>query len=258
MHFDKAAYKVAKERIIGLIKKSLPDWENTEGFIADGVICANEYEQQPLRILCILAETYGYDSCKMTCIETQPAADIMGVGNSVVMTPRKLATLLWLLQRSIHSSSQVTWDEFYNLKLFRGNVENKDELQKTLSKVAWINVKKASQPRGTKMIPNEVYAHAVRNQAILREQIQVIAPHLIIVGGEVAFRALLEMKLLGSEVKAGQKWKIQTVNGGPHVLEVSHPSLWRGYEKLYRHFENIYAQLPNTNGKPSTNSSKTE
>ena len=53
MHFDKAAYKKAKERIISLIKGS-HDWENTEGFIADGVICPAVYEKQPLRILCIL------------------------------------------------------------------------------------------------------------------------------------------------------------------------------------------------------------
>jgi hypothetical protein len=51
------------------------------------------------------------------------------------------------------------------------------------------------------------------------------------------------MKLLGPEVMLGQKWKIQEVNGSPIVLEISHLSTWRGYEKLYRHFEEIYAQM---------------
>jgi hypothetical protein len=137
MHFDKAAYKIAKERIIGLVKESLPDWENTEGFIADGIICPDEYEQQHLRILCILAETYGYEGCKVTCIETQLTADVMGVGNSAVMTPRKLATMLWLIQHSLERSSKVQWEEFRNLELFKGSLENKEKLQKTLSKVAW-------------------------------------------------------------------------------------------------------------------------
>jgi hypothetical protein len=35
-HFDKATYLTANDRIINLIKRS-HDWENTEGFIADGV-----------------------------------------------------------------------------------------------------------------------------------------------------------------------------------------------------------------------------
>jgi len=63
MQFDKAAYKAQKAEIVSLIKAS-HQWETTEGFIADGVICPEVYEQQDLRILCILAESYGYEGCK--------------------------------------------------------------------------------------------------------------------------------------------------------------------------------------------------
>jgi len=80
MYFEKAAYEKANDRIIGLIKAS-HDWETTEGFIADGVICPDIYEKQPRRILCILAESYGYDGNNLTDIETQPRDDIMGLGN---------------------------------------------------------------------------------------------------------------------------------------------------------------------------------
>jgi len=238
--FDKTAYRAAKDRIIELIKNS-HDWKNTEGFIADGIICPNEYEKQSVRILCILAESYGYDGCEVTYIETQPIDDVLGLSNPTVQTPRKLSTLLWLLQQSFEQGSKIKWDDMP--WLFTINKDNTDKLQKTLSKVAWVNVKKASQPIGTKMDPEEVYVHALRNQTILCEQIQIISPHLIIVCGAVAFHALNEMKLLGSEVVSGQKWKIQDVNDGPLVLEVSHPSTWRGYEKLYGNFEDIYAQM---------------
>lgn len=241
MHFDKAAYRFAKERIVKMIQDT-HDWENTEGFIADGVICPDEYEKEPVRILCILAESYGYSEEGMVNIETQSVDDIMGLTNTAVQTPRKLATLLWLLLRSFEGGTKVTWEEFPD-DLFQVNPENTALLQKTLSKIAWINVKKASQPDGTEMDPEEVYTHALRNKEILREQIQEIAPHLIIVCGEVVFRALHEAKLLGPEVVLARKWQIQEVKDGPWVLEVSHPSTWWGYEKLYKRFEEIYDQM---------------
>lgn len=232
-YFDRAIYQSANDRIVDLIKNS-HDWENTEGFIADGIICIDEYEKQSVRILCILAESYGYEKNGMTPISNE----VLGLANKTVMTPRKLATLLWLLQQSFEQGSKVKWDDMP--WLFRK--EKTAELQNSLSKVAWINVKKASQPHGTKMDSNEVYTHALRNEVVLREQIQAIAANLIIVCGEIPFRAVCEMKLFGPEIKLGSKWKIQNVTDGPRVLEVSHPSIWRGYEKLYRNYENIYTQ----------------
>jgi len=35
--FDKEIYKKKKSEIIELIKISLPDWEKTQGFVADGI-----------------------------------------------------------------------------------------------------------------------------------------------------------------------------------------------------------------------------
>jgi hypothetical protein len=169
------------------------------------------------------------------------------------MTPRKLATLLWLLLCSFENGVKVTWEEFYNFKLFRVNLENKDKLQKTLAKVAWINVKKASRGNGTKLDVAEFRDHAHRNREILRQQIEVIVPNLIIVCGEDAFRALYDMKLPGLEVEVARKWQIQAVNGGPHVIEVSHPSTWWGYKKLYRHFEYIYTQSSNFSSSSRSN-----
>ncbi len=246
MHFDKAAYRIAKERIIGLIKDS-HDWENTEGFIADGVICPDVYEKQPLRILCILAESYGYDKNGMTDIEDQPKADIMGLRNGDVKTPRRLASLLYLLQRSAERGTMVTLEEWSEgPKLLTRSEENTAILQEALSKVAWINVKKASNGNGTELDATEAHSHARRNQVILREQIEAIAPDLIIVCGEAAFRALHEMGLLGPETMLARKWQVQGTSGGsPRVIEVTHPAYfkWAGYEDIYRNAETIYTQL---------------
>ncbi len=252
MHFNKAEYKIAKDRIIRLIQDS-HDWKKTEGFIADGVICPDVYEKQPMRILCVLAESYGYDECEMTDIEAQLTEDIIGVSNGAVKTTRILPSLLWLLQRSFENGAKVAWEEFFDLRLLTVNTKNTTLLQITLSKVAWINVKKASRSEGTEMDSEEVYTHALKNQEILREQIQAIAPHLMIVCGETAFRALHHMKLLGSEVTVGKKWQFQGAEGEPRVIEVSHPCPrgrdWRGYEQIYENFERIYNQIQFTDCK---------
>jgi hypothetical protein len=237
--FDKAAYQAANDQIISLVKNS-HDWEHTEGFIADGVICPDEYEKQPMRVLCFLAESYGYDGCKMTSIECQPDL-VLGLANKSVKAPRKLSTLLWLIQSSVEKGYKIKQNDMP--KLFRINNENTTKLQNTLKKVAWVNVKKASRAEGTAMVEDEVFQHALRNQAILRMQLEATAPHLIVVCGKVVFRALNEMKLLGAEIVPGRLWEVQSVNCGPRVVEVSHPRNWWGYEKLYQHFDQIFAQL---------------
>lgn len=245
MLFDKAAYKTAKERVISLIKGS-HDWENTEGFIADGVICPDVYEKQPIRILCILAESYGYAE-GMEDIENQMEKDIMGLRNPTVQTPRRLASLLYLLQRSVEKDAKVTLEEWEEVPaLFSVNEQNTAILQEALSKVAWINVKKASNGNSTKLDASEAHSHARRNELVLREQIQSIAPDLIIVCGQVAFSALLDMGLLGPMIASGHAWQIQDSGNGTRVIELSHPAYfedWNSYDKIYRNFEIIYAQM---------------
>jgi peptidoglycan/xylan/chitin deacetylase (PgdA/CDA1 family) len=98
MTFDITAYRASRDRVLRHIKAS-HDWENTEGFIADGVISPDVYALQLMRILCVLAESYGYDECGMLDIETQPQSDLLGVANPEVKTPRRLAALLRLLRK---------------------------------------------------------------------------------------------------------------------------------------------------------------
>lgn len=250
MHFNRAEYKIAKDRVIRLIQDSHA-WETTEGFIADGIICPEVYEKQPVRILCILAESYGYGESGMWDIEDQLKNDLMGLGNPDVKTPRRLATLLWLLQKSAETGAKFTWEEWVEQKLPDLSVseENLAMLQDGLSKVAWINVKKASNNNGTRLDYDEVLAHARRNKEILREQIQAIAPHLIMVCGQPTFRSLVETGLLGTETTVGKKWQLQGTEDGPKIIEISHPSYlgdWRGYEQIYENFERIYSQMPFT------------
>ncbi|MDP1588374.1 MAG: hypothetical protein Q8M07_11555 [Prosthecobacter sp.] len=247
MNFGKTAYRASKNRVIQLIKAT-HDWEKTEGFIADGVINPDVHALQPLRVLCILAESYGYDECGMVDIEDQPQSDLMGVGNPTVKTPRRMAALLRLLLLSVErEGAKVPRDEWDQMPRLLGTEAKSVAIhQDTLSKIAWINVKKASNPRGTKLDPKEAHSHAQRNRAILQEQIAAMAPHLMLICGRDAFVSLLHMELLGTSACEGKPWQLQSMHDGVKFMQVSHPAYfpdWGSYEAIYRNYGRIHEQL---------------
>lgn len=247
MNFDKAAYRGSKDRVIQLIKAS-HDWEKTEGFIADGVINPDVYALQPMRVLCVLAESYGYDECGMTDIENQPHSDLMGVGNPQVKTPRRMAALLRLLLLSVErGGAKVPQEEWEQMPRLLGTEAKSVAIhQDTLSKVAWINVKKASNPRGTKLDPEEAHSHALRNTGILQEQIEAMSPHLMLICGHDAFASLLHMELLGPGACDGKPWQLQSMPDSARFMQLSHPAYypdWSSYEAIYRNYGRIREQL---------------
>jgi len=252
MNFNKDFYKQEKAAVIELIKNS-HDWDNTEGFIADGIINPDIYENQQLKVLVILAESYGYDECCMIEIENQADDDILGLGSSTVQTPRKIATLLWLLFKSLEKGEKIAWDDFPSL--FSISDVNYKELQSTLLKIAWINVKKASKccDNGTKQAYGDITRHSYKNQEILTRQINSIVPDLVIACSNPVIESVNDMGLLGDDIQE-VKWKVQINSNGQKIIYLNHPSYisdW-GYEGVYRIFEMIYDSL-NIDSTPSNN-----
>lgn len=250
MHFNKTAYAASKEKVVAMIKASY-DWENTDGFIADGVIRPDVFEHQSLRILCILAESYGYGGGSVPDIEKQDVdpieSDIIGLRNTTVKTPRKLATLLYLILRSRERGSMITRDEWrVTPDLLSPRLETAATLQTVLTKIAWVNVKKASNCTGSTRVDwAVVMEHARHNQDILAEQIGAIGADLTFVFGEGTFRVLHEMNLLGPETKLGFRGRIQATGLGSQVLELTHPGFhadW-GYDAIYDNYESICSQM---------------
>jgi hypothetical protein len=246
MKFDISAYKASRDRVIQLIKAS-HDWEKTEGFIADGVINPDVYALQPVRILCVLAESYGYEECGMLDIETQPHSDLLGLANPEVKTPRRIAALLHLLLLSAERAGEkVPEEEWHQMpRLLSTDGPCVSIHQETLSKIAWINIKKASNPDGTELKSAVVRAHSQRNKAVLQEQIESIRPHLVLICGQDAFGSLLQMGLLGPEARAGNVWQLQRMRDDARLIEVSHPAFfpeWGSYAALYQSYTRIHDQ----------------
>lgn len=76
MSFNIQAYKKSRESIFSQIESrdSCKD-----GFIRDGVICTDQYGKEGVRILCILAESYGHDDPDIE--ELSRENDILGLLN---------------------------------------------------------------------------------------------------------------------------------------------------------------------------------
>lgn len=248
MKFDKQKYLSVKQTVIDLIKESHA-WETTEGFIADGIICPDIYEKEQIKILVILAESYGYSDSQFIDIEEQMVKDIIGIGDSEVQTPKKVATLLWLLLKSIEKGHEIEWENFPNL--LQNNNFNFVQLQEVISKIAWINIKKASkiidqkENLTTHLDYMDIYNNGSRNKKIIELQIESIAPDLIIVFSDPVIHCLYDNKILGEGIERDTKYVIQTNLKGQKIICMTHPAYVRdwGYESIYQKFQILYEAL---------------
>ena len=234
MKFEKEKYAKSKEALIELIKVRHPLWETTEGFFADGVLNPNVYENEKLRILVILGESYNYDTFQVTNIEWQNLRnDMLGISNSKVQTPRKVAAMLSLLFEYIEIGEATDFKKISNL--FRINKENHELLQKTFDKIAWINVRKSSKPiidGDTRMSEEEIYHSCRSNKEILELQIASISPHIIIACSNPVFHGLLDNGLLGQGILKNKKHIVQTNQRNQKIMHLSHPSYYRDWGYL--------------------------
>jgi len=248
MNFDLENYKKVKLEVVEEIKAT-HDWEKTEGFIADGVISPAVFENEKFKILFILGESYGYDENGIVDIEDQLTDDILGVGSAKRQTSRKTPILAWSLLYSIANKKLIEWNDLPDFLII--NEENKNELQNTLSKIAWINVKKASHhidkfgDDATRQDHSEIYNSAIRNKTILKKQIDSIAPHLIIVCSNPVLDGLVDAKVLSGNIKKGKKLEMQENETGQFVIHVSHPSYYKdwGYQGIINTCNTIYKFL---------------
>jgi len=221
--FTPSHYASAKQKSIALIKQT-HDWEGGEGFIADGAICPAIYAKQEVRVVCLLAESYGYNNCGVTDIETQPTDDILGVGHANRPTAKIVPALMWLVFEALQRGHKLTASEFPTFKTVKK--EYTELLQGAMKRIAWVNVKKASKDsdaEGTQMNSGDIRAAAKRNSQVLRLQLDSLSPHLIIAFGVSVFEGMLEEGFLGEGIVRQKRWVPQRNTAGQFVLEATHP-----------------------------------
>jgi len=249
MKFNKHQYLEDNKKVIQMIKNTHA-WETTEGFLADGIISPDVYEKQKVKILTILAETYGYNNDKdKYSVEDQLEEDVLALGSHQVKTTRNLTSLLWLIFKSIDMGRELNRDEFP--ELLKINNENFDTLQNVLSRIAYINAKKASNPaiNSTRFKYDDIFHSIGKNYDILKMQIDSICPDLIIVCSDPVFEGLCNWELIGGEEIKDIKDTVQINSLGQKVIWLSHPSYitdW-GYDGIFNMYKTIIKSILTSN-----------
>ncbi len=243
--FDINYYNEENKKVIDMIKERLPLWETEEGFIADGLVNPQTYNELDVKIICFLSESYGWQ--KQGCVDIQKQRrkgggqeardnDIIGLLNSKIKTARFLTSFLYLVYNFFESDEPISKEDFINNHFLTSNIPNNKALQGVLEKTAWINVKKLSENKGHSENYDDVYSNALKNKEILKKQIEITRPNIIFVFSNVANDSLCDMGLLGG-IKKDNKGLLQKNEFGQYVMHLDHPSVWFSYEKIYDNFE---------------------
>ena len=247
--FSVEEYNKANEKVIEMIK-STHDWENTEGFIADGLIDPEKYSKSKVKIVVFLAESYGYDECKIVDIQGD---DILGVGHKDRHTSRKVSFLLWYLNNHINDSQPKNMDGLIekNSDLLQMPESNTKELQEALAMSGWINVKKASKHidefgnDATRQDYSEIYNSVSRNKNILLEQIHATNPDLMIICSHPVINGLCDNEII--KIKGEREMnKIFFTEDGKRIFFTTHPGYYAdwGYDGIYDMYKTVVKEYP--------------
>ena len=219
-----------------LFKKWIELWESKGvcvPFAIDGIVDYEEYNNSILRILYILKETNKCEYLK--CFLRDGAqGDGWRTWNNVVR---------W-------SFGLLEGDAENNFKkIDRLNVEKR---KKYLRKIAAINLKKS--PGGARSMPDKIECAVARDKDLLKEQIKLYQPDVIIIGGKGLgniitrynlIEGLSELKHIPSEPNNPIRYNIvnKTI-----IIEYYHPQYFRPgnkflFENLVKTYRKIKEQL---------------
>lgn len=241
MAFNKKEYLQINDKVIEMIKKTLPAWDKTQGFIADGLINPDIYEIERTKIVCLLCESYGYSDSGFVNIQKQrrpvngnsveiKKSDILGLVHSrnlnskPVSTTRNLSICLWLVFKAMENNIMPDYKDFVRKRMKTSNVNNNEQLQEALEKIGWINGKKLSRSVGTRQNQTDLNDHFEKNEEIIKKQILSMAPNVLIVFNKIFFIQINKFDFIDKK----------------RCLKLNHPRTWRSYYQVYRSAQKIF------------------
>ncbi len=241
MSFDIQSYVASRKRMI----EELNQRHENEPVLIDGVICPEVFAEQRIRILCVLAEPYGYEDDDKPDVEMISSKDVLGLLDPKVKTTRRLAALLLLLQHTLETGAIVAKEDWWEWPdLLRKDVEPDKKLG-ALRKIAWVNLKKVCNETSSRLVPAIVHQHACANKQLLLEQFRTIKPHVVFVCGRDAVSLTRELDLLSPCAELAASDRLQPNGIGLCIVEMTHPgarSGW-GYAGIYERYISIHHSI---------------
>jgi hypothetical protein len=146
----------------------------------DGAACWSRWRDAKVRILFYYKETYGYQGAGVEYF----GAEFVGWTGNRIRTTCKQAAFAWAVLRQINDGEIV--DEGRIWCAFRDSQILKEAAQG----VALVNINKFS---GTPRSDDKKIRELSRHYAVLlRKQIELLDPHIIVCGGQVAWDSLVQ------------------------------------------------------------------
>ncbi|HOV13384.1 MAG TPA: hypothetical protein PK771_03780 [Spirochaetota bacterium] len=188
-------------------------------FERDGAMDDQIWNNQTIKILFILKETYGYQNCNTFDLNTE--VKFWLEKNNQTYT--KISNLSLLLHKVFDKKRLLTNEEY---KIIKPSIDDKFN---AIKKCAIINLKKTSGNK--KSNNNQIIRNFLDNISILKEQINNLKPNIVIAGSTVCWNCLSDKKigLFKNEIGDNVLNKHQcNFFNGIVFYHANHPSSW-GY-----------------------------
>lgn len=229
MRIDKVEYLQKMELVYEEAKKVIEEKFSAGGFqdySCDGIINVDSYNSAKHKIAFVLSESYGkkreetglsrFNICEG---DSTRAARQLGLSNNKIKATRRIAYLAYLMLNNDPQDSKIskypsTIDDSILIRL-----------QDSLNSIVYLNVKKALRiwtPEKTskKQSNEEVKTHAEANKEVLKNQLDLSNPEIVIICGNAAYYGLRRGEIVPKLVKNS----LTNHSDGRQYLRLYHPS----------------------------------
>jgi hypothetical protein len=216
------------------ITDSFSVFKDSDSIVTDGPIDFNKWEKQKIKLLFYYKETYGYDDFGGTSISEHYKEWIL----DNIPTYKKMGMLAYLLIETTNSGKIFEYDETFLKDLY----QNHNLLIDCLSNTSILNINKLSIAEN-KTSDSVIREKSRENKIILKTQIEILEPTVIICGGRVTSDSLfLDINYLG---RKNYEFEVAEIIDNKIIAPFQHLSsrtCW--YEKIYDYYSQI-AKLMN-------------
>ena len=206
-------------------------WINTDNIVKDGLVDEISYKKTPIKILVIMKETYGGLS------EWNNDLRVFLRNGARWQTWNNIVRWTYGLQ-----NIEKNIDDIWNLV---NKVNHEDRIQQ-LKTICSINLKK--RPGGASTNPSELNDEAKNDIELLKEQVMLYSPDIVLCGGKQVGDLVQEMNLFG-DIKFKDDGLVRAAISNEKTVIISyvHPQVrgkGSGKEEL---FKNLIQSFQNHN-----------
>ena len=216
------------------IRDKISDNENEIFPIFDGPLSVKEYFNSPIKIMWLMKEAYGDDFDFTDIIEKNYEGFLNDFINGKSRTT-------W------HPVVYTTYGILNNLEWkIIPDIKDDSEIVKCLKNVAWVNIQKLPSSTGTTTNMNNINIAFEKYQTIIKNQIELLNPDIIICGGIYRTPGLLE-KIFDTSIvdKIEDSWVEYNNSSNFLILSAYHPSCRRKKEKYVNDINDVVKKIYN-------------